>query len=630
MTQRGRIIIAAAIALALGLVAFVVLRPDAEEQPIARLVGRTGQEIERDFADQQGSWKTAAVGAIFALGDGVRTGAGSTASLALADASQLSMDQHAMIRFLSDEDDDTLGIDVRSGNAKLSTGQNALTLRTQFGLARIDRNSQVTLSPSEDSLSLEVHLGSVQFTDENGQSRTLQQGEQVSVGIGMVVLAGAEQPESPPDADALTLTTESKSVSARGPGEGAFKKLSAGRHTLRIGTIVRIPRRGEASVERGAQRAEISGAGEFIVGAGDALIETKRGGISAEAEDEDVAISIPGGKVIVRASPGGSRATVTVDAKTGDLSVERGNVTALLMGETLELAAGEEYQWTHAEEQDEESESEFEPEADYFNVKAPRARSFVIHAPEVPVAVAFDAEGKCPGDTEVHLRRTKQRVRGDSQVNVLLGAGNQRYVIRCVREKGLSRPVLSGTVNVLRDAGTRKLPPKPPTSLVEADGRTYTIYYPNQLPDIEVRWPSPPVAKQFLLDVDGKTTTLQHPTHTFKSGSLRDGSHRLTFSSGKRRSRTATVVVRFDNSAPTASIIRPADRSFSAGDTVQVEGVAQSSWKVAIEGGEAKQYANDKFTGEITTSKERPDIVVRLTNRRKGTHFYLRRAAESQ
>jgi len=185
-------------------------------------------------------------------------------------------------------------------------------------------------------------------------------------------------------------------------------------------------------------------------------------------------------------------------------------------------------------------------------------------------------------------------------------------------------------VQVMVDAGTRKLPPRAPTSYVEADGRTYQIYYQNQLPEVVARWPSPPAETSYLLELDGAVIEeLKTPEHKFRSGTLRDGTHVLIFKAKGRRSRTTTVDVRFDNAAPKASLSVPRDRGFKTGDLVPIEGVALPTWKVSVEGGTVAMSAGDRFTGEVQTSKEHPDVAVRLSHPRLGTHYYLRRAAES-
>jgi hypothetical protein len=164
---------------------------------------------------------------------------------------------------------------------------------------------------------------------------------------------------------------------------------------------------------------------------------------------------------------------------------------------------------------------------------------------------------------------------------------------------------------------------------VEADGRTYTIYYPNQLPDISLRWPNAPEETSYELEIDGKRETVSAPEHLLKSGTLKDGIHQLSFHGMTRRSRTTTVEVRFDNNAPTASLNEPADRSFTPGTEIKVAGVALPTWKVSLEGGTIAKLSDGRFEGAIATTPDRPDIVVRLAHPRLGTHYYLRRAASS-
>jgi hypothetical protein len=214
---------------------------------------------------------------------------------------------------------------------------------------------------------------------------------------------------------------------------------------------------------------------------------------------------------------------------------------------------------------------------------------------------------------------------------VIIPAVATPYNLRCVDETGaLGKPVARGSVQVLNDAGTRRLPSKAPTSFVEADGRTYTVYYQNQMPEISVRWPNAPNASSYDLLVDGQPKRLPKAEHLFRSGDIRDGTHQLSFQAGDRRSRTTTVEVRFDNAAPKASLTSPIDRGFKPGDTVTIEGVALETWKVSVEGGHISMDADERFTGQVASVAARPDIAVRLAHPRLGVHYYLRRAAGSK
>ena len=65
--------------------------------------------------------------------------------------------------------------------------------------------------------------------------------------------------------------------------------------------------------------------------------------------------------------------------------------------------------------------------------------SFVVHAPEVPVAIAFDASHKCGGQVALDLAtvagaKGKQRGQGEGRANLLFPAGTRGYTARCVDE----------------------------------------------------------------------------------------------------------------------------------------------------------------------------------------------------
>jgi hypothetical protein len=186
-----------------------------------------------------------------------------------------------------------------------------------------------------------------------------------------------------------------------------------------------------------------------------------------------------------------------------------------------------------------------------------------------------------------------------------------------------------GDVRALEDPGTRDLPPRAPTSTVDTDGRTYTIYYQNQLPTIRVRWPNAPTAARYELKVDKQITIVPKPEYIFPSGSLRDGHHELTFAAEQRSSRMASVEVRFDNTTTTASLNTPSDRGFAAGDTVAIEGIALPAWKVSVDGGNIEKVTDGRFHGSIVTSANQPDFAVKISHPQLGTHYYVRRASRS-
>jgi hypothetical protein len=300
------------------------------------------------------------------------------------------------------------------------------------------------------------------------------------------------------------------------------------------------------------------------------------------------------------------------------------------MGNSEELVEGDLRSWPIDTGHETVGDGNLTPAPDYFNMSVAAGESFVLHAPELPVSAAFNLGTRCPGDAELEVVGAGQKTRGSSRVNVLLSARSRAYNVRCVNDKGVAgRVTARGTVRVLLDAGTRKLPPTPPTSQADADGRTYTVYYSNQAPAVRIRWPNAPSATSYTLSVDGREQTITGSEHVFSSGALRDGVHEVSFRAGTRGSRTTFIDVRFDNNAPTASVEAPENRSFTSGQPIQVAGVSLPAWKVSLEGGSVARESDGRFTGSVIPGAEHPDVVVRLSHPRLGVHYYLRRAGSS-
>ncbi|HEX5659619.1 MAG TPA: FecR domain-containing protein [Polyangiales bacterium] len=591
---------------------------------IATLTKLAGPGVTRDFAAHVQDWQKAEEGARLSLGDGAQTDASSTAELRFVNGSGLTLKPNTIVRLLPDEVAKLTGFDIQAGEAIFRTGSGGIKLRTHVGLAEIEPDTEVALRRDGDTLAFAVALGRVAFRDHE-RAEVLNAGDSMSVGIGMAVLelkrkAGVEE-EEPNQIVVEVLGGEARA------GAGAGRPLPKGVHTVSANTRLRLAEGAEVVVKRGQERVRLRGAGEFTVGVPNAIAESKRGAMLLEALQVDVEVHVPGGVIIARGGQGGSSADVTVGATDGSLHVLKGNVTAQVAGLDRELNAGQDLGWQLGEG-GETSDESTSAGPDYRNMSARAGESFVVHSPSAPVAIGFDFAGRCE-EGQLELVNGRQAQRGTGSANLLFPAGTRTYTLRCASGGGLGKVVGRGTVQVVIDAGTRKLPARAPTSNVEADGRTYSIYYQNQLPEVIARWPNAPAQKAYKLDLDGKTIDLTEPQYLFKSGSLSDGTHALSFQAEGRRSRTTTVEVHFDNVAPKAALSGPDDRAFNAGDAITVEGVALPTWKVALEGGTIDMSSGDRFSGHVQTSAERPDIAVRLSHPRLGTHYYLRRASGS-
>jgi hypothetical protein len=266
------------------------------------------------------------------------------------------------------------------------------------------------------------------------------------------------------------------------------------------------------------------------------------------------------------------------------------------------------------------------------SVSVPAGESFTLHAARVPLAVAFEAGARCPGEAALVLDG-KPRARGRGQVSVAVPAGKHAYALHCVGADGaLGEVVGEGSVTAVRDGGTAKLPRRPATSYVDADGKSYTVLYQNLLPKIVLSWPRAPASDRYTVEVESasgkKSVAARKPEHGFAAGAFSEGRHTLRFTTAEgQSSKPTTLEIRFDNAAPKASVGAPRDGSFAPGASVEVAGVALPGWQVSVQNGTLALDAQHRFSGTVATSAARPDLALRLESPRGGVHYYVRRAA---
>jgi hypothetical protein len=260
--------------------------------------------------------------------------------------------------------------------------------------------------------------------------------------------------------------------------------------------------------------------------------------------------------------------------------------------------------------------------------------SFSVHAARLPVNVALDVGGRCPG--EAALIAGKQRTRGQAKVSAALGAGSHAYALHCLAPDGalVEPPLASGTISVQRDPGTARLPARAPTAVIDADGKRYTVLYQNLLPRITFEWPNAPKSNRYVVaaESNGKSNmwSSERASYAFKAGALREGTHTLVMTTPDgARSKPTTLEIRFDNAAPKASVSKPRDGDFAPGDSVDVAGVALPGLEVSLLGGKLEVDAQSRFSGAIQTSADRPDVVLRIESPRSGVHYYVRKARGS-
>lgn len=278
--------------------------------------------------------------------------------------------------------------------------------------------------------------------------------------------------------------------------------------------------------------------------------------------------------------------------------------------------------------------SGFERGLDRVDLSIAAGESIIIHDPRPPTAIGVLAGERCNGSALLSVdgsrARPEERV-GEARIGVALASGTHRYTVYCLDGSGARADKLGqGTISVIPDAGLRRLASSAPISNVDADGRRYTILYQSLQPRIAVQWPNAPTASSYVLTVTSphgtKTLTSNNPRYFFASGALIEGQHTFSFEGAGRRSRDTTVVIRFDNAAPAASITTPADGSFAPGASVLVSGTAQPGSVVTVGGETLQQDAQNRFSMAINAPSDQA-LAIRFVQPQRGVHYYLRRSA---
>jgi len=191
---------------------------------------------------------------------------------------------------------------------------------------------------------------------------------------------------------------------------------------------------------------------------------------------------------------------------------------------------------------------------------------------------------------------------------------------------------VSGSIRVIRDSATSPLPSTAPSSIVDADGRRYTVHYQTLLPALTFQWSDAPRASSYTLKVVGprnRTLTRRgpRPTQTFRSGEIGHGSFRFHWETdGGRRSRDSRLRVGFDATAATAFLADPSNRAFAPGDSVRVVGGAVRGSTVTAHGTTLRLDGRFRFNAPVQVPADQDALAVRISHPTTGEHFYLRRA----
>lgn len=259
--------------------------------------------------------------------------------------------------------------------------------------------------------------------------------------------------------------------------------------------------------------------------------------------------------------------------------------------------------------------------------------SVTIHDPRTPTDVRISLE-VCPGGGVVELSRNRgrykyYRARGEGSAVIRAQAGRYRYRVRCIEDGKLKRRAAKqGRLRIVRDGARRKLPRKPPSVTIDADGRRYSVRYSNMLPVLTFRWRRPPKGSQTLtLKIKGQGTQRIAATSAgvkFKSGQVPEGTHTFFFEAGGTRSKTGTLDVIFDSTARTAYVSAPLDGEAVPGQKVRITGGVLPRSKVSLDGVAVPVTSQGRFAVDVVAPTDRAAIAIRVQHRSAGIHYYLR------
>lgn len=609
-------------------------------KPLAELLKSSGVVV-RDTSTKPNEWTGAARGAIFEMGDAVRTERAATAELRLDDASLLGLEEQTLIRFLERRPgEQEQSFDLELGSASLEASPSGTQVRTAFGTARLEPGAKVRLSRSSDKLRYEVLLGSARLESADGSLVEAKRGESFEISLGQAVLepvieqpsepAPAEPPASPQLAAAeIRASVRGTRVKIAAPQSSEYSALPAGEVTVSPGSRIRIDAGSNVTITQGSSRAELTAGGTYLVG-GAQLVSAESGSLRISTEDT-LLIRVPGGVIET------TRGSAVIRPRQGATEVKQESGLSHLKGTTTEqLAPGE--VGSIAPDGTVSVEGRGLSHAD---IDLQAGSSLVIHDPGPPSAVKF-IFGKACEQGVVRLQGKPSALpgpraaRGNGAVSLPIGPGSAEYALHCVDAQGKEGKALAkGSVTVIADAGHRAMPSQAPSTSVDVNGLGYTVLYQNQLPRVSLSWSkAPPSTSGFQLTVASKGRTMSYSTqqasYIFPAGALGPGTHTVHFTGGGHVSRKTKITIRFDNATPTASLATPVNTGAAPGGSVTIAGTTLPGWTATVDGKALSQDPQGRFSVTTSMPSSGHALQVWLNHPSLGSHVYLRRPAGAQ
>jgi len=582
-------------------------------------------------------WGGAKVGVKFYIGDAARTADGG-AQLEVAGGAQIAMQPHTVLRFGG-----------KQGNSKISVELGAIDLSGtgSYGLdvgdVRLSKGTLRITAKGQGQSSVELTIGDAQVSDINGKTIELVIGQVVDLSMEIDVksidasVADAAVADAPIDAPEVATGSDAsieitgKKAEIKNPGETGWNPLPAGAGVLAKGAKVRLGTGTTAKVTARGTTLDMAGGSRMAVGddlsfaleAGSARASTAAGG--------DARISIPGGAVDMKGSPGaGAETKLDVNPRETRVNVQRG--TAKLTGSTggvLEMNRGE-----TASLAKNGTIRVVEAIPTYFDFRIAVGETVTIHDPKGNTAVKFGFGGKCAGGGFIEMDkdnryRTAKVSAGKDDANLSVGVGGWAYRLRCSSASGDTAPVASGRLVVTRDSGSRALPKQEATNEIDADGRNYRISYQSVIPTIAVRIKGEGAPFTLHIATGGKEETFPSNSPKIKvpGAKLKEGQYTYWIDrNGVKDPKVSTLTIDFDNTAPQVYISSPVNGRPWEGE-IDVRGAVLPGWTAAVDAITIPIDGQRRFAAKVGKPPGNA-LAIKLSHPQRGVHYYLRRAGK--
>ena len=547
------------------------------DKHVAEMTKHRG-EVGRDTASSLREWRPAFDGAKLATGDGLKTGPSAEARVHLVSGGTIVVSGDTTIRFVTAAPGaagaTAARLSVEAGEASIEADDQALAIETTIGLARIEAGGKLRLQAADGGATrVEVTVGAARIdTEEGGVS--LSMGKPIEVAVGGAILerdeadAGPDAREKPAlesrDAEApgVTLEAHGTGVRVKANGTPSWRGLAEGQAQASDGDALEIPSGASVDIRSGARHATLA-PGRYVVGGeAGALVKASAGRVEVEATTEDVTVGVPGGVIIAKTGPEvRSRVDAVVAAKETKVTVRQGQAEVHGGGAPETLRAGES---ATVKPRGGAVVVGRGPERPDFTVRA--GESLLVRDPRPPTAVGFDFSSVCPAAAVVS-QSNGPAVRGEHKAALSFGPGRHDYAVHCIGPDGVEeKPAATGAVTVATDSARAAIPRLPPSTVVDADGRRYTVLYQNLLPGRRRAVARRSSASSYVLHVDAQR--IKGPAkQSLRSGTVGEGTHVVWFETedGKKRSAETTLVDQVRQRRAGGERARSGRRQLSAG-----------------------------------------------------------------